>query len=192
VNLLSRLSWSFEFEDKDYFEGFRSLATNGIDKPVLSVFRMFALMGGTRVATTSTSRVPLDTMVSTGVRESADVDSMATISDREAAILVWNYHDADVAAAATPTTVKVQGIPRGVTRVLVKNYRVDDTHSNAYTVWKSMGSPQQPTTEQYARLKAEGGLQLLTSPVWLDVVDGKLDLSTELPRQSISLLKITW
>ena len=101
VNLLSMLSWSFEFEDKDYFEGFRSLATNGIDKPVLNVFRMFALMSGTRVATTSTSRVPLDTMVSTGVRESADVDSMATISDREAAILVWNYHDADVAAAAT-------------------------------------------------------------------------------------------
>ena len=115
VNLLSMLSWSFEFEDKDYFEGFRSLATNGIDKPVLNVFRMFGLMSGTRVATTSTSRVPLDTIVSTGVRESADVDGMATIADREAAILVWNYHDADVAAAATPTTVNVQGIPRGVT-----------------------------------------------------------------------------
>jgi len=39
VNLLSMLSWSFEFEDKDYFEGFRSLATNGIDKPVPNVFR---------------------------------------------------------------------------------------------------------------------------------------------------------
>ena len=192
VNLLSMLSWSFEFEDKDYFEGFRSLATNGIDKPVLNVFRMFGLMSGTRVATTSTSRVALDTLVGTGVRESADVDGMATISDRDAAVLLWNYHDADLVAAATPTTVKIQGIPRGVTRVLVKDYRVDDTHSNAYTVWKAMGSPQQPTTEQYARLKSEGGLQLLTSPVWLDVVDGKLDLSTELPRQSISLLKITW
>jgi xylan 1,4-beta-xylosidase len=192
VNLLSMLSWSFEFEDKDYFEGFRSLATNGIDKPVLNVFRMFALMSGTRVASASTSSVALDTLVTTGVRESADVDGMATISDRDAAILLWNYHDAELAAVATPTTVKIQGIPRGVTRVLVRNYRVDDTHSNAYTVWKSMGSPQQPTTEQYARLKAEGGLQLLTSPVWLDVVDGKLDLSTELPRQSISLLKITW
>ena len=34
MNLISMLSWSFEFEDKDYFEGFRSLATNGVDKPV--------------------------------------------------------------------------------------------------------------------------------------------------------------
>lgn len=192
VNLLSMLSWSFEFEDKDYFEGFRSLATNGIDKPVLNLFRMFGLMSGTRVATTSTGSVPLDTLVSTGVREGADVDGMATIADRDASVLLWNYHDADLAAAATPTTVKVQGIPRGVTRVLVKHYRIDDTHSNAYTVWKAMGSPQQPTTEQYAQLKSQAGLQLLTSPVWLDVVDGKLTIPTELPRQSISLLKITW
>ena len=114
VNLLSMLSWSFEFEDKDYFEGFRSLATNGIDKPVLNLFRMFGLMSGTRVATTSTASVPLETLVSTGVRESADVDGMATVADRDASVLVWNYHDADLAAAATPTSVKIQGIPRGV------------------------------------------------------------------------------
>ena len=54
VNLLAMLSWSFEFEDKDYFEGFRSLATNGIDKPVLNVFRMAALMS----ASASARRVP--------------------------------------------------------------------------------------------------------------------------------------
>jgi xylan 1,4-beta-xylosidase len=55
-----------------------------------------------------------------------------------------------------------------------------------------MGSPQQPTTEQYAQLQTVAGLQLLTSPTWIDVVDGKLDLATELPRQSISLVTITW
>ena len=74
----------------------------------------------------------------------------------------------------------------------MKHYRIDDTHSNAYTAWKAIGSPQQPTTKQYAQLKSQAGLQLLTSPVWLDVMDGKLTIPTELPRQSISLLKITW
>src|SRR3569833_2090605 len=54
VNLISMLSWSFEFEGKDYFEGFRSLSTNGVDKPVLNFFRMAALMHGTRVAAVST------------------------------------------------------------------------------------------------------------------------------------------
>ncbi len=45
------LSWSFEFEGKDYFEGFRTLATNGIDKPILNVFRMAGMMSGDRVET---------------------------------------------------------------------------------------------------------------------------------------------
>ena len=49
VNLIAMLSWSFEFENKDYFEGFRSLATNGIDKPILNFFRMAGLMSGERV-----------------------------------------------------------------------------------------------------------------------------------------------
>ena len=63
------LTWSFEFESKDYFEGFRTLATNGIDKPILNFFRMAGLMSGERVATTSsTSEVPLDELVSAGVR----------------------------------------------------------------------------------------------------------------------------
>lgn len=192
VNLLAMLSWSFEFEDKDYFEGFRSLATNGIDKPVLNVFRMFGLMSGNRVVTTSTGEVPLETIVNTGVRETPDVDALATVGDHEAAVLAWNYHDVDGPADAAPTTITVHGIPANVHRVLLEHFRLDDTHSNAYTVWKSMGSPQHPTTEQYAQLKEAGLLQLLTSPEWLDVTGGEVKVSTDLPRQGTSLLHLKW
>jgi xylan 1,4-beta-xylosidase len=192
VNLISMLSWSFEFEDKDYFEGFRSLATNGIDKPVLNFFRMAALMNGNRVSTSSTGQVPLDDILKSGVRNTADIDAMATTGDREAAVLVWNYDDVDEPAPATPTTVTISGLPATVHRALVAHYRIDETHSNAYTVWKAMGSPQQPTTEQYAELKSKDGLQLLTSPQWVDVVNGAIKVSTEMPRQSISLLHVKW
>ena len=192
VNLLSMLSWSFEFEDRDYFEGFRSLATNGIDKPVLNVFRMFALMNGTRVATSSTGKVPLDTLVATGVRASSDVDAFATKSANEGAVLLWNYHDVDGAAPAVPTSVTINGLPAGVHRVLLHHYRLDDTHSNSYTVWKAMGSPQHPTTKQYAALQAAAGLELLDSPQWADVVNGQLEVKTEMPRQSVSLIHLNW
>jgi xylan 1,4-beta-xylosidase len=192
VNLLSMLSWSFEFEDKDYFEGFRSLATNGVDKPVLNVFRMFALMQGNRVGTSSTGQVPLDSMISSGVRQSSDIDAFATKGDREAAVLVWNYNDIDGASEAVPTNVTVTGIPPTVHRVLLEHYRVDETHSNSYTVWKAMGSPQHPTTEQYAKLQAAGQLELLTSPVWVEAAAGKITVSTDLPRQGISLLHLKW
>ncbi len=50
VNLIAMLTWAFEFENKDYFEGFRTLATNGVDKPILNLFRMAGLMSGERVS----------------------------------------------------------------------------------------------------------------------------------------------
>ena len=106
--------------------------------------------------------------------------------------MFWNYHDDDVPAAGASVQVVVSGIPQGVTRVLVQHYRVDETHSNAYTVWKKMGSPQSPSPEQYAQLQAAGQLQLLTSPRWLDVQDGKVTISTELPRQATSLVRLRW
>src|SRR5205085_8851380 len=54
VNLLGSVTWAFEFDDQPYFDGFRALATNGIDKPVLNVFRMLGQMGGERIAVEST------------------------------------------------------------------------------------------------------------------------------------------
>jgi xylan 1,4-beta-xylosidase len=192
VDLLSMLSWSFEFENKDYFEGFRSLSTNGINKPILNLFRMLALMNGSRVNTTSDARVPLDTILASGVRGEADIDAMATRGEREAAVLVWNYHDVEQSAPPTPTSVTIAGLPATVHRVLLLHYRIDDTHSNAYTVWKAMGSPQQPTAEQYEQLEAAAGLQLLTSPQWADAGDGRVKINTEMPRQSVSLLWLKW
>jgi xylan 1,4-beta-xylosidase len=192
VNLLSMLSWSFEFEDKDYFEGFRSLATNGIDKPVMNVFRMFGLMSGQRVESTSTGQVKLDDILSSGVRQQADVSAFATHDGREAAVLAWNYSDLDGLADPVPTTVRIIGIPQGVDHILLEHFRIDDTHSNAYTVWQKMGSPQHPTAAQYAELKSAGQLELFSSPVWLDVKNRGIVLSIELPRQGLSLLRLKW
>ena len=192
VNLIAMLSWSFEFENKNYFEGFRTLATNGIDKPILNLFRMAGLMAGNRVTTISTGQVRLGDLVNTGVRQASDVDSFATRADREAAVMVWNYHDDDLPAPSADVQITISGIPAGVTKVLLEHYRIDETHSNAYTAWKKMGSPQSPTSEQHAQLKAAGQLQLLTSPVWLDVDNGKVTLETSLPRQAVSLLRLKW
>ena len=60
VNLRGAVTWAFEFEDQPYFDGFRDLATNGIDKPVLNVFRMFGRMGGDRLTVDSSGALPLD------------------------------------------------------------------------------------------------------------------------------------
>jgi xylan 1,4-beta-xylosidase len=192
VNLLGMLSWSFEFEGKDYFEGFRSLATNGIDKPVLNVFRMFGMMDGERVATTSSGEVPMETMLSTGARAASDVNAMATVSTSSASVLLWNYHDTVGGGQAARTAVEISGLPARLHRVLLQNYRIDDTHSNAYTIWLAMGSPQQPTEAQIAQLEQAAGLQLVASPEWIDVNGGSVAIWTEMPRESVSLLSLSW
>jgi xylan 1,4-beta-xylosidase len=153
---------------------------------------MAGLMSGQRVGTTSTGQVPLDDILASGVRQSPDVDAFATKADREAAVMLWNYHDDDVPAPGASVQVTIAGIPAGVKKVLLQHYRIDEMHSNAYTVWKQMGSPQNPTPEQYARLKAAGQLELFNSPKWLDVTEGKVTIAIELPRQATSLLRLKW
>ena len=59
VNFKGAVTWAFEFEDQRWFDGFRDLATNGVDKPVLNIFRMFGMMSGTRVAVSGGAYDPL-------------------------------------------------------------------------------------------------------------------------------------
>ena len=192
VNIEGMLTWAFEFEDQPCFDGLRTLATNGIDKPVLNLFRMAGLMHGDRVAAASTSSVPLDTMRSAGVRAEPDVDALAVRSEREVSILVWNYHDDDAPAPEAETRLTVTGLPETSERVLVRQYRIDGSHSNAYAVWKRMGSPASPPAEQYSEMEAGGQLQQLESPHWMDAARGRVQLSFSLPRQAVSLIQLSW
>jgi xylan 1,4-beta-xylosidase len=68
VKLLGSVTWAFEFEDQPYFAGFRDLATNGIDKPVLNVFRMLGMMRGERLAVQSSSASDVQAIRDAGVR----------------------------------------------------------------------------------------------------------------------------
>jgi xylan 1,4-beta-xylosidase len=74
----------------------------------------------------------------------------------------------------------------------MRHYRIDQDHSNAYAAWKQMGSPQNPTPEQYTRLESAGQLQLLGSPSWINNDAGKVNLNFALPRQGISLVELSW
>jgi xylan 1,4-beta-xylosidase len=191
TNIAGMLTWAFEFENQPYFEGFRTLATNGIDKPVVNFYRMAGLMHGNRVSVESSGRQPLATMTAQSVHGDPDVDALAVRSDHEISVLVWNYHDEDVATPDAGVQLQIAGIPGAAKRVLVRHYRIDETHSNAWTAWKNMGSPQQPTPEQYAVLEAAGQLQELESPRWIDRAK-ETNIDLRLPRQAVSLVQLSW
>jgi xylan 1,4-beta-xylosidase len=191
VNLLGSLSWAFEFEDQPYFDGFRDLATNGIDKPVLNTFRMLAQMStGQRVKATSTAGLPLEDVRDRSVRQQPDVSALATRDARSANVLVWNYHDDDLPGPAARVELAIEGLPAG--RPTLTHYRIDGDHSNSYAVWKSMGSPQSPTSAQYTQLEKAGQLATLEAPRRVDVKEGRVVVTFTLPRQGVSLLRLTW
>lgn len=192
IDLLGMQTWAFEFEGKPYFEGYRSLATNGVDKPILNFFRMAGLMSGSRVAVTSSAAASTDDIMKAGVRGQPDVDALAASAPGEATVMLWNYHDDDLDGPSASIDVSIGGLVPNAHRVLLQHYRIDQDHSNAYTVWKQMGSPQNPTPEQYAKLQAAGQLALLDSPGWISPENGQVRLNVLLPRQGVSLLRLTW
>lgn len=213
VNLQGVTSWSFTFQNVPWFDGFRELATNGVDKPVLNVFRMFGMMGGERVAVQGNS-MGAQEIITNGVRGDcsvttalaskgsqnnaagaapgtcADVSALASRQDKTALVMVWNYHDDDIHAPDANIALAMRNIP--ASRVLVRHYRIDDRHSNSYTKWLEMGAPQQVSKDQYEVLEKSGKLELLDAPKWISTRNGVATIEFALPRQGVSLVQLSW
>jgi xylan 1,4-beta-xylosidase len=192
ANLLGAVTWAFEFEDQPPFAGFRELATNGFDKPVFNAFRMFGLLSDERVKAESSAAQPTAEVLSGGVRSQAEINAIATRGKNEIAVLVWNYHDDDLQAAAVDIDLTISGLPPNIASARMEHFRIDADHSNAFTAWKQAGSPPAPSVEQYRRLEAAGQLQLLDSPRWIAVSGATARLKFSLPRQGLSLLRVSW
>ncbi|MFN8253876.1 MAG: beta-xylosidase [Ferruginibacter sp.] len=190
VNFLGAVTWAFEFEDQPWFYGFRDLATNGVDKPVLNVFRMFGMMKGKRVALEGSQQYPLQLLLDSGVRKQNDIGGIAAKDKRSATVMVWNYHDDDLLKQEAPVAITVSGVPAAA--VTLNEYRVDAAHSNSYERWKQMGSPQQPTKQQVTELEQAGQLQTTGVTQKIKLQDGKLAIKIILPQQGVSLFKINW
>jgi len=196
VNLEGAVTWAFEFEDQPYFAGFRVMATNGLTLPVFNVFRMMAKMSGRRLNAQSSGDPGVESIIKNGVRgATADVSALASLDTarRQLAVLVWHYHDDDVPGATADVALTLAGLPAEATAPRVMHYRVDATHSNAHTLWQSLGSPVAPTRAQYAQLEAAAQLgQLEPTPATVTTEAGNATLKFPLPRQAVSLLVLTW
>jgi xylan 1,4-beta-xylosidase len=192
VNFEGALTWAFEFEGQPYFAGFRVLATNGIDQPVLNVFRMFSRMSGQRVAVESDAAVPLDAMLKDGVRAGPDVAALASIDRDNACVLVWHYHDDDVQGPPAEVELVLSNLPLRTATARLRHFRIDGDHSNAFAAWRRMGSPPKPTPAQYAQLERAGQLGSLGATEKVNLKDASARLRFTLPRQAVSLLVLEW
>ncbi len=190
VNFLGAVSWAFEFEAQPWFYGFRDLATNGVDKPVLNVFRMFGMMKGERVSVAGPGMYCLQTIVDSSVRDTTDIGATAAIDKHSATVMLWNYGDDDVTGSPAEIDLEIKGL--AAKYAIVTQYQIDDSHSNSYAVWKGMGSPATPTKAQIETLEKSGQLQTAGKPQKLTATNGTGHIQVSLPRQGVALLKLDW
>jgi len=192
INLAGAVTWGFEFENQPWFRGFRDLATNGIDKPVLNTFRMLGMMKGKAVTVRSSSPYPLQTEVDSSVRKKApEINGLATVSRNSAYLMCWNYHDKnDITANATKVNLNIQGID--AVKIRITEYLIDQAHSNSFTAWKKMNSPQNPTAREYHALELAGHLYQSGKVQSMKIHTRQLRLAVNLQPQAITLFKITW
>ena len=187
-------TWSFYFEGERYFEGTRSLLTaGGVEKPLLNAYRAFAHLGEERIEATSSaswSVTSLDATMPATLPE--EVDALASRSaNGEIAVLVYRHTDDQYQADNEDASVAVTitGLRHG--RYELTHYRIDQTHSNAHSVWRDLGSPQDPTPEEIVAIKARQGLEVLERPSELIVSEGRVRIAIELPLPSVSLLVLS-
>jgi len=191
VNLIGAVNWSFEFENRAWYAGFRDLATNGVDKPVLNVFRMLGMMSGSRVDVSGNLAYNYKAICDSSVRgEITDVNALASKDKNEIAVLVWNYHDDNLIDEGSAVELKIKGI--SAKKANLTHFRIDSDHSNSYEVWKKMGSPQNPTAEQITILEKSGQLEMLEDPKRIQIKNNETIIKMQLPRQAVSLVKITF
>ncbi len=190
VNLMGAVSWSFEFENQPWFAGFRDLATNGVDKPALNVFRMFGRMKGDMLEVNNSNTISLQTIIDSNVRNKPYVDALATKDAHNVYIVLWNYHDDDDKKIDASINLVLQQLPSE--RVTISSYLVDENYSNAYTIWKKMSSPQQVSAKQFHELQTGGQLQKNTSDKKFNVTNGSLNYHLVLSEQAVSFLKVSW
>jgi xylan 1,4-beta-xylosidase len=191
VNLEGALTWAFTFVGQPWFAGYRQLATHGVDLPVLNVFRLFARLGNTQVDATSSAELSLQRILSDGVRDAPDVGVLATRSENgRVDILLWNYHDDDVPGPEADIQLTLTGLASGV-NLQARSWRVDRHNGDAFSAWKAMGAPAQPSPSQLDRLEAASQMVVRRIRLPPRLHDGSVVLVRHLPRQGVELVELT-
>ncbi|MDZ7616068.1 MAG: hypothetical protein U1E05_03635, partial [Patescibacteria group bacterium] len=170
----------YEIARKTDFEGKRTASTrSGFDKPLLNGYRMLAKLGPEFVASqTEPAEAPVSVVA-------------ARDGNRQTAVLLAHFRNnhPDNAGPAAPVELAIETQwPEG-TKVTMHHWRVDETHSNAYTIFRELGRPEQPSAEQIAQIKSRMGLERLEEPRVLRIA-GPVHVKIDLPCNALSLIEL--
>jgi xylan 1,4-beta-xylosidase len=185
------LTWAFQFEDRETFAGLRTLSTNGIDKPVLNVFRLLAALGGTRLALQiDRSANQAGSSQEDDVRSAPELSGIAATNESgEVQLFLASHHDDWDVHDVTEVRARLSGLEEGRSYA-VRCRRIDAHHGNAHTAWVEMGRPEPPSEAQ--RKLLQRAARLVTEDLGCVVGEhSPTDLALTVPAHGVCLLTLT-
>ncbi len=212
INLELITQWVFYFHGMRCFEGTRAIYDPlGIRKPVFNGLALLAKLGEERLALSTddaSADIALGEAAGTrGARRPQDeadaatlgpglaiwphprVDGLAARRGDAVQILVWNQASDQYAQGTREVTVRVSGLV-SAGRLRLAEYRVDEQHSNAHTIWERLGCPDWPDDAQVAAMRAREGLEAVRADEPVEVRAGTAEVRLTLPLHAVSLLAL--
>ncbi|MCL2319302.1 MAG: hypothetical protein FWC45_04400, partial [Treponema sp.] len=185
------LAWAFMFEGERCFEGTRTFSTQGIDKAVMNVFKLFAKLGSQMVElSSSASKNPEKYKDLWGAGEGPELNGWATLTgDRSLEAFIYCHEDTWAVDGSCPVEFSAENLPfSGPCKIT--RYLIDKDHSNACAEWVRQGRPDWPAGGQYEAIKARSKLELAEPVKTVVPVDSKVKLSFDMSVKSVSLVII--
>lgn len=161
------------------FMGYRTFDTkNGFQKPILNAYRMLnKLAGDLAIVTLNTSN--------------KHVSAFATHDTKKITIIVANFQNDRINndGNSYPINLNIDSRWKPGTKLTFNHWRIDKDHSNAYTVFKEIGSPELPNPLEIDAVKKRMYLEMLEPSRQITAKDLS-DINFELPCNSVSLIEI--
>ena len=193
------LAWAFMFPGERCFEGTRTFTTQGIDKAVFNMFKIYGSLGDEKLAFASDGTKTLEFLQEpeigvknhsryTGEGEDTEVAGFAVRGKNgEIQIVIYSHCNDRDKEETQEISLTVEGI--GEKEAAVSHYRIDSAHSNAYAEWIKQGRPLFPSGEQYDAIKKKDGLEKLCADKTV-MAQGCLRLDFCMPSHAVSYLVI--
>ncbi len=186
------IAWAFMFMADRCFDGTRSFTTQGIDKAVLNLFKMYGKMGDKSLHfKSSQEKNVLQFKDNFGTGEEPDVSGMAGMSGNgDIQIMIYSHHDDWDVEMDFEIELDISNYIIGE-KAFISHYRIDKNHSNAYTEWVAQGKPDFPDAVQYEKIKSKDSLELMEPKKEVTISGGNIRQVFKLPAHAVSLLVIS-
>lgn len=155
----------------------------GIRKATFNAYRLLHMMGTTGVQLSGGS----------GEQDGVDGFAMLNADSTQLAVMVYNYYqNLKNTGAADDVSLELSNLPFAPNQGLtVRHYRIDETHSNPYSVWVRQGKKTSPSTAEWDSLRAHEKLEELEPPSVVQFDGSRISKTFSMPRWSVSMLTFT-